>query len=492
MEDLVAPLNRVGDLQGSVRNDDGTVTTPEGFVAAYQAYVDAGWGGVPFPPEYGGGGFPWLVGIALQEILTSANMAFSMCPLLNQGAHRHAPAPRVRGAQGDLPPEDGHRRVDRHDEPHRAAGRAPTSARSPRRPCRRTTAPTASPARRSSSRTASTTCPTNIIHLVLARTPDGAAGHEGHQLLHRPEAPRERRRLARRAQRRHLRVHRAQDGHQGQPHVRAELRRAGRGRGRLPHRRGERRHAVHVHDDEQRPPVGGPRGPVARRAGVPDGRRATRRSASRAGPRARRPGSRARSSTTPTCAACCSRCGRRSARCAGSSTPTRPPSTGRTRHPDEAVRAGRAGARRPAHPGVEGLGHRPRRRAHEPRPSRCSAAWATSRRPASPSTSATPASPRSTRAPTASRRWTSSAASSRCGPAARSPTTSATSTPRSAELGRGGRRAGVDPRRAGRRPGGAAHGHRLAPRQRPRPTRSTRWPAPRRTCGCSASSPAAG
>ena len=86
MEDLVAPLNRIGDQQGSVRNDDGSVTTPEGFAAAYQAYVDAGWNGVAFPPEYGGGGFPWLVGIAMQEILTSANMAFSMCPLLNQGA----------------------------------------------------------------------------------------------------------------------------------------------------------------------------------------------------------------------------------------------------------------------------------------------------------------------------------------------------------------------------------------------------------------------
>jgi alkylation response protein AidB-like acyl-CoA dehydrogenase len=86
MEDLVAPLNRVGDEQGSVRNDDGSVTTPEGFKEAYQAYVDAGWGGVPFPPEYDGGGFPWLVGVAMQEVLTSANMAFSMCPLLNQGA----------------------------------------------------------------------------------------------------------------------------------------------------------------------------------------------------------------------------------------------------------------------------------------------------------------------------------------------------------------------------------------------------------------------
>ena len=86
LEDLVAPLNRIGDVQGSVRNEDGSVTTPDGFKEAYKAYVDAGWNGVAFPSEYGGGGFPWLVGIAMQEMLTSANMAFSMCPLLNQGA----------------------------------------------------------------------------------------------------------------------------------------------------------------------------------------------------------------------------------------------------------------------------------------------------------------------------------------------------------------------------------------------------------------------
>jgi alkylation response protein AidB-like acyl-CoA dehydrogenase len=80
------PLNRVGDTQHSRRNGDGSVTTPEGFARAYQRYVDAGWAGVPFPPEYGGGGFPWLVAIAMQEMLTSANMAFSLCPLLTQGA----------------------------------------------------------------------------------------------------------------------------------------------------------------------------------------------------------------------------------------------------------------------------------------------------------------------------------------------------------------------------------------------------------------------
>ena len=81
-----APLDRVGDVQHSRRNDDGSVTTPDGFAKAYRLYVDAGWPAVPFPHEYGGGGFPWLVGTAMQEAQTSANMAFSLCPMLTQGA----------------------------------------------------------------------------------------------------------------------------------------------------------------------------------------------------------------------------------------------------------------------------------------------------------------------------------------------------------------------------------------------------------------------
>jgi 3-(methylthio)propanoyl-CoA dehydrogenase len=85
MEQLVAPLNRSGDVQHS-RWDSGNVTTPDGFREAYQKFVAAGWGGVPFPAEYGGGGFPWLVAVVLQEIVTAANLSFSMCPLLTQGA----------------------------------------------------------------------------------------------------------------------------------------------------------------------------------------------------------------------------------------------------------------------------------------------------------------------------------------------------------------------------------------------------------------------
>ena len=81
-----APLNRVGDTQHSRRAEDGAVTTPDGFARAYARYVTAGWAGVPFPAEYGGGGFPWLVAIAMQEMITAANMGLSLCPLLTQGA----------------------------------------------------------------------------------------------------------------------------------------------------------------------------------------------------------------------------------------------------------------------------------------------------------------------------------------------------------------------------------------------------------------------
>ena len=86
MEDKIAPLNKVGDSFGVKRHEDGRITTAPGFRAAYQDYVAAGWGAVPFDVGYGGGGFPWMVGIALQEMMTAANMAFSMCPLLTQGA----------------------------------------------------------------------------------------------------------------------------------------------------------------------------------------------------------------------------------------------------------------------------------------------------------------------------------------------------------------------------------------------------------------------
>ncbi len=85
MSDVWAPTNAVGDHEGS-RVEGDEVVTATGFKEAYQAYADAGWGSVPFAAEYGGGGFPWLVGIVQQELLNSANMALAMAPLLTQGA----------------------------------------------------------------------------------------------------------------------------------------------------------------------------------------------------------------------------------------------------------------------------------------------------------------------------------------------------------------------------------------------------------------------
>ncbi|HXZ71182.1 MAG TPA: acyl-CoA dehydrogenase, partial [Streptosporangiaceae bacterium] len=84
--EVVAPLNQIGDTAGCTLDGDGNVTTAPGFKEAYQQYVEAGWGSVPFPDEFGGGGFPWLVAVVMQEMMASANMVFMLCPLLTQGA----------------------------------------------------------------------------------------------------------------------------------------------------------------------------------------------------------------------------------------------------------------------------------------------------------------------------------------------------------------------------------------------------------------------
>jgi alkylation response protein AidB-like acyl-CoA dehydrogenase len=84
--EVIAPLNRVGDVQGSRLQPDGSVRTPDGFREAYEQYRASGWGGVGFDPAYGGGGFPWVVTIALQELLCASNKAFALAPLLTQGA----------------------------------------------------------------------------------------------------------------------------------------------------------------------------------------------------------------------------------------------------------------------------------------------------------------------------------------------------------------------------------------------------------------------
>jgi alkylation response protein AidB-like acyl-CoA dehydrogenase len=85
-EDVLTPLNRVGDKEGCKRQADGSVTTPTGFKDAYKRLIEGGWIGASSPVEFGGQGLPRVLAQAIGEFLVSANMAFAMYPGLTQGA----------------------------------------------------------------------------------------------------------------------------------------------------------------------------------------------------------------------------------------------------------------------------------------------------------------------------------------------------------------------------------------------------------------------
>ena len=82
---VFAPLNKVGD-KAHARLNDGVVTLPPGFIDAYGQYVEGGWAGLGVAEAHGGQGLPFAVAVAVQEQLTSANMAFALCMMLSQGA----------------------------------------------------------------------------------------------------------------------------------------------------------------------------------------------------------------------------------------------------------------------------------------------------------------------------------------------------------------------------------------------------------------------
>lgn len=84
--DVWGPLNSVGDQLGAKRHTDGSVTTPEGFAAAYHAYVEGGWNGIGVSEALGGQNLPEVVASSVQEMLHGANMALGLCPMLTAGA----------------------------------------------------------------------------------------------------------------------------------------------------------------------------------------------------------------------------------------------------------------------------------------------------------------------------------------------------------------------------------------------------------------------
>jgi len=96
--EVLSPLNRVGDVQGS-RLDGDVVQTPEGWREAYATFVEAGWASLGGEPEFGGQGLPKLVACAVSEMWNSANLSFALCPMLTQGATdaiEHHAAQRLR------------------------------------------------------------------------------------------------------------------------------------------------------------------------------------------------------------------------------------------------------------------------------------------------------------------------------------------------------------------------------------------------------------
>jgi len=83
---VVAPLNRIGDKAGCQHSPNGTVSTPNGWKEAYRQFCEGGWNGIGSPVEYGGQGLPGVLSMAVKEVVTSANLSFSLGPLLTAGA----------------------------------------------------------------------------------------------------------------------------------------------------------------------------------------------------------------------------------------------------------------------------------------------------------------------------------------------------------------------------------------------------------------------
>lgn len=83
--EVLAPINRAGDEHGAKLNGH-EVTTAPGWKEAYNEYKNGGWNAVPFEEEFGGQGMPWALAFPIQEMWQGANMSFGLCPLLNQGA----------------------------------------------------------------------------------------------------------------------------------------------------------------------------------------------------------------------------------------------------------------------------------------------------------------------------------------------------------------------------------------------------------------------
>ena len=179
-----APLDALGDRAGA-RLENGAVRTPDGFPAAYKAFAAAGWNGVASETAHGGMGLPLCLAMAVQEMWQAANMALALCPLLNQAAiavlSRYGTADQKRRYLGRLVAGDWTGAMCM-TEPQAGSdlGEIRTKA-----------VPEGDHYRITGQKIFITygdhDLADNIVHMVLARTPDAPAGSAGLSLFAVPK-----------------------------------------------------------------------------------------------------------------------------------------------------------------------------------------------------------------------------------------------------------------------------------------------------------------
>ena len=271
-EDVLAPLNHSGDIEGC-HFDNGAVTTPKGFKEAYRQFVEGGWQGLSFPTEFGGQGLPMSLNLFKSEMMGTANWSFAMYPGLSVGCINTLMQYGSKKQKAQYIPKlvsgewAGTMCLT---EPQCGTDLAQVKTR-------------AVPQKGGSYKITGTKIfisagehdlTENIVHIVLARLPDAPEGTRGISLFVVPKFKVKADGTHGRAQRRELRLDRTQDGHPRLEHRRAELRRS---RG-LHGVRTQPRPGSHVYVHEYRPSGHG------RARGLPCRGRLPGRAALRQGP----------------------------------------------------------------------------------------------------------------------------------------------------------------------------------------------------------------
>ena len=178
--EVLDPLNRAGDTQGA-RLEQNKVTPPQGYAEAYRKFVDAGWNSLTGDPRYGGQGLPHVVSTAVQEIWNSSNMAFCLAPMLTSGVQE---ALKVHGSVDQqalyLPKLTGGEWTGTMNLTEPQAGSDLSAVRT-------AAVPEGDHYRLRGTKIFITwgehDMTDNIVHLVLARTPDAPEGVKGISLF---------------------------------------------------------------------------------------------------------------------------------------------------------------------------------------------------------------------------------------------------------------------------------------------------------------------